>query len=130
MAWEEVAAVLPYAKVITWDGCHKIYILMDDAQVEEMRSYGYADEGEDQFRVVKTPEASLRTLQEWFEESCALRFVNAVKTVEGDPNEGFQQLIAQFEMDEDEDEECENCGNSVYDGERICYDCAEPEDED
>lgn len=47
---------------------------------------------------------SLATLQEWFADSCALRFITAVHSVpEGeDPNEGFTDLIAQFEMDEDE----------------------------
>ena len=29
------------AKAIAFDTCHKIYLLMDDEQVETMRGYGY-----------------------------------------------------------------------------------------
>jgi hypothetical protein len=29
------------AKAIAWDTCHKIYLLMDDEQVELMRGYEY-----------------------------------------------------------------------------------------
>ena len=29
------------AKAIAWDTCHKIYVLMDNEQVELMREYGY-----------------------------------------------------------------------------------------
>jgi hypothetical protein len=46
------------------------------------------------------------TIKQWYEDSCYLRFVDAVSTVEGNPNEGFETLIGQGEDDEeDEDEE-------------------------
>ena len=73
---------LPYtrcAKGIAFDTCHKIYILLDDTQAAQVA--------------------------EWYMESCALRFVNAVKTVEGDANEGFIVVIGQGEDSEDEDED-------------------------
>jgi hypothetical protein len=41
----------------------------------------------------------------WYEDSCALRFVEAVTTNPADPNDGFITLIAQGEDDEDEDED-------------------------
>ncbi|NBQ64000.1 MAG: hypothetical protein EBT95_00285 [Verrucomicrobia bacterium] len=86
------------AKAIAWDTCHKIYLLMDDEQVELMRTYGYdplitSDE--------MSPDKMFETLQEWFDDSCSLRFINAVTTNVDDPNEGFETLIGQFD-DEDE----------------------------
>jgi len=102
--WGEVALTLGDAVAITWDTCHKIYILMDETQVQLMISYGYNP-------IIRkgamTTKEMLSTLQEWFEESCALKFINAVSTVEGDPNEGFETLIPQsfFDLDEDEDED-------------------------
>ena len=89
------------AKAIAWDTCHKIYLLMDDEQVELMRTYGYdplitSDEA--------TPKQMISLLEKWFDDSCGLRFISAVNTNHDDPNLGFESLIGQFE---DEDEEIE-----------------------
>jgi hypothetical protein len=80
------------AKAIAWDTCHKIYVLMDDEQVELMREYQY-----DPLitNVEATPEEMLATLEEWFEDSCGLRFIQAVSTNHKNPNDGFEQLIEQ-----------------------------------
>lgn len=88
------------AKAIAWDTCHKIYLLMDDEQVKLMRGYGYdplisKDDA--------TSEQMFDLLQKWFDESCGLRFIDAVKTNEENPNAGFETLIGQFD-DEDEEE--------------------------
>lgn len=89
------------AKAIAWDTCHKIYLLMDDEQVELMRGYGYDPLiTSDQM----SPEEMFETLQNWFDDSCGLRFIQAVTTHPVDPNEGFETLIGQFD-DEDEYEE-------------------------
>ncbi len=93
------------AKAIAWDTCHKIYLLMDDEQVAQMREYGY-----DPLitNAESTPEQMLETLKGWYDESCFLRFIDAVSTHETDPNLGFETLIGQFddeEEDADEDEE-------------------------
>ena len=82
------------AKAIAWDTCHKIYVLMDDEQVELMREYQYdplitKDE--------MTPEEMLTTLEEWYEDSCGLRFIEAVTTNNINPNAGFESLIGQGE---------------------------------
>jgi hypothetical protein len=97
--WGAVESALCDARGIAFDGCHKIYILMDDAQMDKMRGYGYdplisaSDMNEyDMFELV----------QEWYEDSCGLRFVHAVHTVDGDPNEGFLNLIPQG-FDEDDE---------------------------
>jgi uncharacterized protein YgbK (DUF1537 family) len=99
-----VSVALPDAKAIAWDTCHKIYVLMDDAQVEKMREYEYdplitKDEMNEQ--------EMLDTIQKWYDESCGLRFVDAVSTNLEDPNAGFETLIAQGEDWEDEDDEDE-----------------------
>jgi hypothetical protein len=89
------------AKAIAWDTCHKIYVLMDDEQVELMREYQYDP------LITKnemTPEEMLTTLEEWYEDSCGLRFIEAVTTNNINPNAGFESLIGQGE-DEDYDDE-------------------------
>ncbi len=88
------------AKAIAWDTCHKIYVLMDDEQVETMRGYKY-----DPLITNKesTPEQMLTTLEEWYSNSCGLRFIQAVKTNHIDPNAGFESLIGQGEDEDEED---------------------------
>ena len=90
------------AKAIAFDTCHKIYLLMDNEQVELMRTYGYnplitSEEA--------TPEEMLATLQEWYEDSCGLRFIDAVSTNHENPNAGFETLIGQGDFAEDEEDE-------------------------
>ena len=98
--WGKVEVAVEMAKGIAFDTCHKIYVLMDDAQMEQMKEYGYdplisAD--------TTTPDEMLATIKEWYANSCMLRFVSGVRTVDGDPNEGFIDLIPQCaEWDEDE----------------------------
>jgi len=94
---EDVASALQVAKGITWDECHKIYIAMDDEQMEQMTGYGY-----DMIPVTSTTEA-LETLMQWYDESCSLKFVQAVETNHDDPNAGFTSLIPQG-YDEDEED--------------------------
>lgn len=91
--WDDVEQVLlDGAKGIAFDGCHKIYILMDDEQMAEMKAFGYDPlipaEG-------NTPEELLETIRDWYEDSCSLRFVQAVHTNHEDPNAGFVSLIDQ-----------------------------------
>ena len=97
----KTSVALPYAKGIAFDGCHKIYVLMDDDQMAQMKEYGYdplisSDE--------MTPEEMFKTVKGWYDKSCPLRFISAVRTVKGDPNKGFITLIDQGDGDEaDED---------------------------
>jgi hypothetical protein len=86
------------AEGIAWDTCHKIYILMDSEQVELMRGYGYdplitADQmsADEMFEVV----------EDWYESSCSLRFIDAVFTNYINPNAGFETLSPQFEDQEE-----------------------------
>ena len=100
------------AKAIAFDTCHKIYLLMDNEQVELMRTYGYdplitSEEA--------TPEEMLATLQEWYEDSCGLRFIDAVSTNHENPNAGFETLIGQGDFAEDEQDEETQKGATIID---------------
>jgi hypothetical protein len=100
------------AKAIAFDTCHKIYLLMDNEQVELMRGYGYDP------LITKedaTPDVMLATLQEWYEDSCGLRFIEAVSTNHENPNAGFETLIGQGDFDEDEQDEDMQKGATIID---------------
>jgi len=90
---ERLLEILPDIKAIGWDTCHKIYALMDDKQVELMLGYGYGDDMI--YAADVSPEMLLNTLEDWYANSCGLRFIQAVTTVESDPNEGFEDIISQ-----------------------------------
>jgi hypothetical protein len=96
-AWGRVRDELADAKGIAWDGCHKIYVLMDDNQMADMAMMGYDP-------LIPVPEDSaseaLDILCDWYEASCGLRFIQSIRTVTGNPNEGFTNLIGQFEEDD------------------------------
>ena len=90
--WTQVEEYAQNAILIAWDTCHKIYLLMDDEQVELMREYEYDP------LITKeemTSEEMLSTLEKWYEDSCGLRFIQAVNTNHLNPNEGFESLIEQ-----------------------------------
>ena len=100
------------AKAIAFDTCHKIYLLMDNEQVELMRTYGYDP------LITKedaTPDVMLATLQEWYEDSCGLRFIEAVSTNHENPNAGFETLIGQGDFDEDEEDKDTQKGATIID---------------
>ena len=88
-AWENVAKALENAKAMHFDNCHKIYLSMDDEQVAISSGYGYD---------VIAPDLEL--IKTWFEDSCGLRFINAVYT-----DKGFVNLIPQGFGATDEDDE-------------------------
>ena len=89
------------AKAIAWDTCHKIYVLMDDEQVVAMRGYGYDTLITNE---EATPAQMLATLKKWFDDSCFLRFIDAVTTNHKNQNEGFETLIGQGEADEEDED--------------------------
>ena len=95
--FDKVEEYLHNARLVAFDGCHKIYLAMDKEEAEWFESR------EDYQKFYGSPDEMLATVILWYEESCFLRFVNAVFYNEDDPNAGFVSLIGQFE-DEDEDE--------------------------
>lgn len=95
----ELEEHLRYAKGIAWDTCHKIYILMDDAQVERMRSYGYGDDNDPDSLITAeqmSPEQMFDVVNRWYDDSCELKFIEAVTTNLSDPNEGFVSIVPQL----------------------------------
>lgn len=127
--WDEVQESLVNAKGIGFDGCHKIYVLMDDEQMHLMASYGYGQDEDGSFLINAqgtTTNEMLDTLKKWYEQSCALRFIQAVETVEEDPNLGFDNLIPQGY----EAEFCTDCEKFGADATGYCYDCQEAYEED
>ena len=102
MGWSEVHTSIPTSLAARWDGCHKIYLLGDEAAVEEEQQI-YGGRLPDHWIVITPDNHSevLSTLHEWFDQSCELRFISHVVTTEFDPNAGFTSLIKQFEIDSD-----------------------------
>ncbi len=125
--WEDISYEMPNAKAIAFDGCHKIYVLMDNEQVHLMAGYGYGADGDGSHLITSASmnaDEMLFVLQGWFNsESCPLRFIHQVSSVaEGvDPNEGFHNLIPQGY----EDEFCVDCDYSGANYDGYCDECRE-----
>ena len=85
------------AKAIAWDTCHKIYILMDSEQVDLMKGYGYDP-------LITTDQMSADEMfllvEDWYDSSCSLRFIDAISTNHINPNAGFETLVSQFDEEE------------------------------
>lgn len=98
---DELQEVLSDAQGIAWDTCHKIYIMMDDQEVAQMRDYEYdplltsAD---------TTPEQMLTEVLRWYDESCGLRFISITSTGEDGDTE-YEDFVPQFFEDEEEEDE-------------------------
>ena len=91
---EKVEEILERAVSICWDGCHKIYVLLDKESHDQQVAYSY-----DMVMVEDKGEA-LNQLYGWFDVSCGLRFINAIEN--GDE---FIGVIEQFEYDTEEEDE-------------------------
>lgn len=88
--WSIIAQTLRQTTALTWDGCHKIYLVLDEQMREKMIGWGYG-----MVEVGDDTDGALETLQRWYDDSCGLRFIESVRTVEGDPNDGFVALVPQ-----------------------------------
>ena len=77
---------------ITWDECHKVYILMDAEQTEKVKGYGYELVIE---MSQSNPYTMLAHIQDWYDSSCSLKFIDVVYTEDG--NDEFYPLVAQGE---------------------------------
>ena len=108
--WAATREHVENALLIAFDGCHKIYLAMDEYEAKWFRD-NYNGEGCDDQTFVGSPDQMFDTLTKWYEESCSLKFINAVWRNEADPNAGFVSLIDQgaddprdeYEDDEDYD---------------------------
>ena len=86
--WEAVKTYAKDAKLIAYDGCHKIYLAMDDESADDFRANYDC--------IVGLRKSFYKIVKEWYEDSCGLRFVEAVWDKPENPNDGFVTLIAQF----------------------------------
>lgn len=94
--WKRVDEFVDASAGIAWNGCHKIYVLRDAAEVERVREMGYGKRDSALISRAEQPHIDLNLrVQEWYEESCGLRFIDATRVVE-DKTE-FTTLIAQFD---------------------------------
>lgn len=77
------------AKLVAFDGCHKIYVAMDDISADKLEENGYI--------VIKGSVTKMfKAVQDWYKNSCGLKFVTSVSHNEIDPNLGYLDLIPQF----------------------------------
>lgn len=104
--WDKVREACQTAVSISWDGCHKIYISMDQTQHDYMVELGY-----EPIRIIDDPQATPADdnevnrddaylyVRDIYSLSCSLRFVDAIRTVNGDPmsNDCFTTLVPQFD---------------------------------
>lgn len=91
-AWARVERALPEAKAAFYDGCHGIYLAMDDAQVDAFEQLG-----------AKAHLPDLEQIRGWFEGSCEFRFVESLRThtkKNGDAKTKCRELIAAFELED------------------------------
>lgn len=90
----ELRDYLATAEAIAWDTCHKIYVLQDTNQVEQMRSFGYGEEPNSLVtNEEQTPKQMSATISKWVAEACPLRFVYSVATTES--GEEFAAIVSQ-----------------------------------
>ena len=87
--------LLYQAHSVSFDGCHKIYLNMDEQQTEKMASYGYEK------TIAGTKWEMEDAVWRWYEDSCSLRFIDAVFTNDDDTDK-FVTVVSQF-FGEDED---------------------------
>jgi len=125
--FEPVADALENALLIAWDGCHKMYLAMDDEQANWFRENYNGTSCTDR-TFTGTPKEMLNTLLTWWDESCGLKFINAVTTNHENPNAGYESLISQDDAWNYEKElkvYCDICD------EPDCYgECDDPDDEE
>lgn len=89
-AWLKVAKALEGACLVAWDGCHKIYVAMDETQgARLMNDYECLRSG---------PFEMLYKVQFWFGNSCGMRFVSSVSTNLENPNADYIPLIRQGQI--------------------------------
>lgn len=82
---------------VSWDGCHKIYLNMDEKQTEKMIGYGYDK------TIIDSPSAMENVVSQWYDDSCGLRFIDAVFTND-DETDKFVTVVPQFFLEEEEDD--------------------------
>ena len=81
-------SLLEQADTVAFDGCHKIYLNMDKQQTDQMIGYGY------KFMVGGSFLDKQDAVFRWYEDSCVLRFIDAVFT-KSDGTDEFLVIVGQ-----------------------------------
>lgn len=89
--------IVAQAYSLSWDGCHKLYLNMDEAQHEKIMGYGY-----DLTIINRDPAVTMDKIEEWYNDSCSLRFIDAVFTND-DETDKFVTIVPQFFLEEEDD---------------------------
>jgi hypothetical protein len=66
------------AQLIAWDGCHRIYLAMDDASAAEFDDYEIVVKRGQGFGDLDDSEDFYAVVFEWYVQSCPLRFIDAI----------------------------------------------------
>lgn len=83
--WVRVLDALPEARLIAFDGCHKIYLALDEKEVQRFTQDDSAYE-----TYTASPKDMYLRLRRWYNDSCDLRFISGIR--DGD----FLELIGQW----------------------------------
>ena len=92
---------LKNAVSISWCGCHKIYIALNQEAHDQQVRYGYRGfkiDPDGLGNILGIP--AIETLVDWYKNSCGLRFVNSIEVENGTTK--FTIIIGQFEGEENE----------------------------
>lgn len=75
---------LSIAHAAQWDGCHKIWILLDETQVTKAIENGLSTAPELWINIDPTSTTSLanafRTISQWYDNACPLKFITTIHT--------------------------------------------------
>ena len=110
--FDRVETAVEDAILVAFDGCHKIYVAMDEEQADWFRKNYNSSNCSTHLNFTGTPNEMLATLKVWWDESCSLKFIQSVTTDYDDPNAGFVNLISQddvsdyyYSQDEEDEED-------------------------
>ena len=93
----KVSEVVDKSYSIAFDGCHKIYVHKDLDSHNRAVGYGYEPILIRNSTYSGVKEA-VDQLFDWFEDSCCLRFIQAV-----DGKENYESIIPLFALDDDDE---------------------------
>jgi hypothetical protein len=110
--FDPVIDAVNHAHLIAWDGCHKIYLAMDEGEANWFRENYNGEDDDCSFE--GTPEEMLNLLITWWDNSCERSFIYAVRTNHADPNAGYVSLIGQGDWCEEEEEEEDDVDVATY----------------
>jgi hypothetical protein len=80
--------VIPDVTDFAWDGCHKVYLIRNDAEMDTMLDYGY---GDDILPISELPDV--------WEQCCPLRFINSADLTQQFVEQCAEDVTVTYEED-------------------------------